>query len=150
METEITPPVDPNSDSVIAHLKIYQGIISRMARNSAITKTWCVTLVAAILVLVARTGEPFFALIGLVPIVVFAAIDSYYLVSERAFRRAYKHFVVRLHEKRLTVNELYLVEKGDLSLAEKLSAVASWSILPFYAVLAVAVVLVFLFVWLCM
>ena len=47
---------DPSS--VQAHLTIMQGVIQRMAENSRSCKVWCVTLVAATLVLVARTGEP--------------------------------------------------------------------------------------------
>ena len=55
---------DPSS--VQAHLTIMQGVIQRMAENSRSCKVWCVTLVAATLVLVARTGEPQHALIALV------------------------------------------------------------------------------------
>ena len=47
---------DPSS--VQAHLTIMQSVIQRMAENSRSCKVWCVTLVAATLVLVARTGEP--------------------------------------------------------------------------------------------
>ena len=46
------------SASVQQHLTIMQGVIQRMAENSRSCKLWCVTLVAATLVLVARTGEP--------------------------------------------------------------------------------------------
>ena len=55
---------DPSS--VQAHLTIVQGVIQRMAENSRSCKVWCVTLVTAALVLVARTGEPQHALIALV------------------------------------------------------------------------------------
>ena len=50
----------PNGDmsSVQAHLTIMQGVIQRMAENSRSCKVWCVTLVSATLVLIARTGEP--------------------------------------------------------------------------------------------
>ena len=45
------------SSAVQKHLEIMQGVINRMAENSRSCKVWCVTLVAATLVLVARTGR---------------------------------------------------------------------------------------------
>ena len=82
---------DPSS--VQAHLTIMQGVIQRMAENSRSCKVWCVTLVAATLVLVARTGEPQHALIALVPTLLFLALDAYYLALERAFRNSYNTFL---------------------------------------------------------
>ena len=59
--------LDVESSAVQKHLEIMQGVITRMAENSRSCKLWCVTLVAATLVLVARTGEPQHALIALAP-----------------------------------------------------------------------------------
>ena len=56
-----------------------------MAENSRSCKVWCVTLVAAVLVLVARTNDPQHALIALIPTLLFLVLDSYYLALERAF-----------------------------------------------------------------
>ena len=56
-----------DSSAVEQHLEIMQGVIQRMAENSRSCKVWCVTLVAASLVLVARTGEPRHALIEVDP-----------------------------------------------------------------------------------
>ena len=67
VEQEGEQTVSPDSQIVVPHLEIVQSVIARMAQNSAMTKTWCATLVAAILVLVARTGSPYYALIGLLP-----------------------------------------------------------------------------------
>ena len=72
--------LDHESAAVQKHLEIMQGVINRMAENSRSCKVWCVTLVAATLVLVARTGEPQHALIALVPTLLFLFLDSYYLV----------------------------------------------------------------------
>ena len=49
--------------AVQKHLEIMQGVIQRMAENSRSCKVWCITLVSAVLILVARTGEPNHALI---------------------------------------------------------------------------------------
>ena len=66
-----TPPLNAESSAVQSHLTIMQGVIQRMAENSRSCKVWCVTLVAATLVLVARTGEPQHTLIALVPTLLF-------------------------------------------------------------------------------
>ena len=46
-----TGNLDVESSAVQAHLTIMQGVIQRMAENSRSCKVWCVTLVAATLVL---------------------------------------------------------------------------------------------------
>ena len=80
--------MNENAPAVQTHLTIMQGVINRMAENSRSCKVWCVTLAAATLVLVARTGEPQHALIALVPTLSFLLLDSYYLALERAFIRS--------------------------------------------------------------
>ncbi len=55
------------SSAVQHHLTLLQGIIQRMAENSRSCKSWCITIVAAVLVLVARTEQPDYALIALLP-----------------------------------------------------------------------------------
>ena len=61
-----------------------QGIINRMASNSASCKTWTVTLVTAVLVL---WGEKTVQLpnpwISLIPVVLLHLLDCYYLGLER-------------------------------------------------------------------
>ena len=52
-----------NCQAVQAHLGIVQSVIQRMSANSASCKTWCITLVSAILVVVANKDEPQYALI---------------------------------------------------------------------------------------
>lgn len=47
-----------NSQAIQTHLEITQSVIQRMAVNSASCKTWCITLVSAILVIVADKGKP--------------------------------------------------------------------------------------------
>ena len=86
-----------------------QGVINRMAENSRACKVWCVTLVAATLVLVARIGEPQHALIALVPTLLFLFLDSYYLALERAFIRSQNAFVGKLHRGELESADLYRV-----------------------------------------
>ena len=66
----------PSSAGVEFHLKLTQDVVARMARNSALTKTWCATLVAAIMVLVARTEVPIYLWVAVVPIVLLCFVDT--------------------------------------------------------------------------
>ena len=67
MATEQTAsPLSETSPSVHAHLSILQSVIQRMASNSTSCKTWFITVVSAILVIVADKGKPNFAFIALV------------------------------------------------------------------------------------
>ena len=107
-------PLDIASSAVQHHLTLLQGIIQRMAENSRSCKLWCITIVAAVLVLVARTERPDYALIALLPAVLFRILDTYYLALERAFRNSYNDFVTKLHSGELQSSDLYkLVSTGS-------------------------------------
>ncbi len=140
---EATSKMDPNSPAVLAHLQIVQDVISRMAANTASCKTWCVTLVAATLVLIARLEESNYALIALVPTIAFLILDTYYLSLERGFRNSYSTFVKKLHAGELKGSNLYVIEPTG---NEVFASMRSFSIWPFYGILAVLIVVVWQFV----
>lgn len=134
MATDV--PFKENSQAVQSHLTILQAVIQRMASNSASSKAWCITLVSAILVIVADKGKPEFAWIALIPTLLFLILDAYYLALERGFRNAYNAFIRKLHSEDLTANDLFVVvpEGGQLRLFG--SALFSFSVWPFYGTLA--------------
>ncbi len=132
----------PSCPGVECHLELTQGVISRMARNSALTKTWCATLVAAIMVLVARAEVPIYLWVAVVPIVLLCFVDTRYLAQEKAFRRSYNQFVKQLHRRELDQSALFVIG-SHASTNEKWSAFGSWSVLPFYSGMAVAIVIMF-------
>ncbi len=129
------------SSAVQKHLEIIQGVISRMAENSRSCKVWCVTLVAAVLVLVARTGEPQHALIALVPTLLFLCLDSYYLALERAFIRSQNTFVAKLHRGELESTDVYRVVPTGMGLLMVGRCLGSVSIWLFYPLVVATVVL---------
>ena len=75
----------------LKHLEFIQGVINRLATNSFQMKGWSVVLVAAILVLLARESRLEAAYIALAPILVFWALDGYFLWQERLYRALYDH-----------------------------------------------------------
>ena len=142
-----TSNLDHESSAVQKHLEIMQSVITRMAENSRSCKVWCVTLVAAILVLVARTGKADHALIALAPTVLFYILDAYYLSLERGFRQAYGSFVHQLHEGRGAASGLFTVAPvGSIPRGTLWAMFRSFSVPPFYAIVVATVLLAWLLI----
>jgi hypothetical protein len=130
------------STSVQIHLGILQNVISRMASNSASSKTWCITIVSAVLAIVADKGKPDFILLALIPIILFFALDTYYLAMEKGFRNSYETFVGKIHRKTLKLEDLYLVKlEGDYSKFQ-IESLKSFSVWGFYVLVALLVIAV--------
>ncbi len=138
------PDLGMESPAVRTHLEMMQRVIERMAYNSRSCKVWCVTLVAAVLVLIARTGEAQHALLAIVPTVLFLVLDMYYLVQERGFIASYDNFVEELHKRDLVPADLYAISPEG-SLAQLfLGSFASFSTGPFYAAMVATILLAWL------
>lgn len=137
--------LNETSPSVQKHIELLQATIERMASNSSSAKTWCITLVSAVLVTVAGKEKPDFVLIALIPTFLFLALDTYYLALEKGFRNSYSSFVKELHKNLLTSKDLYHIRsKGDQTKLQ-IEAFKSFSVWGFYSLLGV---LIFLVRWL--
>jgi mannose/fructose/N-acetylgalactosamine-specific phosphotransferase system component IIC len=130
-----TPPIQETSPAVQSHLTILQTVIQRMASNSSSSKTWCVTLVSAILVIIADKGKPQYALIAAIPVVLFLILDAYYLTLERGFRKSYNSFIQKLHHQELKIDDLFVVVPEGNQYKIFLFSLVSFSIWPFYITL---------------
>lgn len=134
-------PLSEESIAVQAHLQIVQSVVQRMAGNSTSCKAWCITIVSAILVLIADKGKPELAWLALFPSILFLALDAYYLAIEKAFRASYNAFVKKLHCGRIYVEDVYSVlPKGEMS-RHQIEALKSFSVWGFYCGLIVLVIL---------
>lgn len=127
-----TNVLDEKSPSVQTHLGIIQGVISRMATNSTSCKTWCITVVSAILVIIADKGKPEFAWIAFIPALLFGSLDVYYLSLEKGFRKSYNSFIEKLHTGTLNVNDLFSVSPTGCGCSLAFSAITSFSVWGFY------------------
>lgn len=129
------------SPSIQTHLGIIQGVIQRMAGNSTSCKAWCITIVSAILVIIADKGNPNFAWIAILPTVLFAGLDVYYLALEKGFRNSYNSFIKKLHEDVLTTEDLYsVVPEGNPSKLQ-IEALKSFAVWGFYIPLVILIAL---------
>lgn len=75
------------------HLEFIQTTISRMAQNSFQAKTWCITILSAIIAFYVTQDNDKLkvvsAIAGFVVLLVFWLLDSYYLYLERGYRDLY-------------------------------------------------------------
>ncbi|MEY8214193.1 MAG: hypothetical protein RPR97_06880 [Colwellia sp.] len=129
------------SASVQSHLSIMQAVIQRMAANSTSCKAWCITIVSAILVLIADKNKPELALLALLPTFLFLALDAYYLALEKAFRSSYNSFIKKLHSQSLNSEDLYSVTPAGNMNAHQMKSLKSFSVWGFYGALFILVVL---------
>ena len=141
--------VNFDAPSVQSYLMILQSVISRMAMNSSNCKTWCLTLVSAVVVIIADKGKPDYVWISIVPIALFLFLDAYYLSLERDFRTVYNDFIRKLHFGNATVDDVFYVSprsRISATTMQILKAGGSISIWPFYVLLAVMLLVVRLWV----
>lgn len=132
------------STAVQSYLNILQAIISRMATNSANCKTWCVTLVSAILVIIADKGKADYIWITFIPVFLFFFLDAYYLGLERDFRSLYNTFLKNLHQGNISADKIFTISvDGSFThiAASVVNSMISLSILPFYTFLLVMLVI---------
>lgn len=134
-------PLSEESASVQSHLSIMQSVIQRMAANSTSCKAWCITIVSAILVLIADKNKPELAWLALLPTFLFLALDAYYLALEKAFRSSYNIFIKRLHNKEASSEDLYsVIPTGNMS-KHQVESLKSFSVWGFYGTLFIMIVL---------
>jgi hypothetical protein len=129
-----------DSPSVQSHLGMLQGVVARLAANSASCKTWCVSLTSALTVVAAQSNKPRLLLVAALPIVLFGLMDAYYLGLERRFRGCYELFIKKLHNGAATIEDAFLISpklKVRGLFIEAAQALLSFSIWPFYLGLAV-------------
>lgn len=113
-----------------------------MAKNSASSKQWCVLIISAIFALVAEKGKVDFAVVTIIPLVLFAFIDTYYLAMERKFVDANTKFLDRLEKGEITTADLFRVKTARGKLPSAMwSAFKSPAVWPFYAGLLILLAL---------
>lgn len=82
-------------EAKLKHLELIQGVINRLAGESARLKNWSVTLVAALFVLMGSADRLSTFIMTLMPVAAFWILDGYFLCHERLFRALYEHVCSR-------------------------------------------------------
>lgn len=133
--------ITESSPSVQTHLNILQSTIQRMASNSSQCKALCITIVSAILVIIADKEKPEFVWIALLPSLLFLALDAYYLGLEKGFRKSYNHFIDKLHNSKIATGDLYSVNPIGERHENEIEALFSFSIWGFYSGLIALIII---------
>jgi len=72
------------------HLEMIQAVVARLAGNSFLVRGWALTVSAAFFGFAITQDDARLALVGLLPITLFFALDAYFLQGERLFRVLYE------------------------------------------------------------
>jgi hypothetical protein len=128
------------ADLRVKYLEMLQAVISRIASQGATLKNYCLMLATAICGFAITLQKPSVALLSLVPVTIFALLDAQYLRLERGFRAAFDQ--TRLGNWGTAPN--FEISSDSAGQVSYWAALRSWSIIIFYAPLALAVVIVLL------
>ena len=75
-------------------IDLIQGCINRMAQNSFMIKGWCITIVTALIAFLDKNINAFvLGFIFIIPILAFWYLDSFFLLTERLYRRKYNWII---------------------------------------------------------
>ncbi len=116
---------------LIEELKILQGVINRMAKNSLECKKWTLALVVGVLSLKIEAISHLYGVLGVL-LACFYLLDAYYLMLERLFREQYKWLI----KNRLKTDErLFEVFPAHQTcrFALYFCAMLSFSLFPYWA-----------------
>lgn len=139
-------PLNPDHPAVMAHISMLQGIINRLAGNSASCKTWCIALVSAMMSLASATKVPSLAVVGIVSVFIFGYLDASYLAQERAFRNLMKSFIQKLRAGKYTHADVFETE-CKIEGGERWRAFWSWPVAPMYVTLILLAIGLFAAEW---
>lgn len=126
--------LDLNSPTVHAYLSLLQGAVNAMRNNSAICKTLCITLVAAVGAIGATAQKPKVLLISIIPILICGLLDIFYLSLEKAYRQKYNEAVEQAKASQISDSAIFNMTppREYISCKFCLTAFKSWSVWPVY------------------
>jgi methyl coenzyme M reductase subunit C-like uncharacterized protein (methanogenesis marker protein 7) len=131
------------SSAVQNHINILQNIITRMASNSANSKTWAITIISAIIVLLIDKNKIDMIDTAYIPLAMFFFLDCFYLGLEKYFRDEYKNFIDKLKTSSFDFDDIYNIKGPGLcdKICYTLKGMWSCSTTPFYAIFAILILI---------
>lgn len=146
-DPKASPLWPADNPAVTAHINLLQGVINRLANNSASCKTWCLTLVGALVSFAGATHVPGIISFALVPVVIFGFLDTMYLAQERAYRDLYKTITGKIRNGSYVLADTYEA-RAPLPKRAFFSALRSWAVYPVYLGLILAYIFAYFTGWL--
>jgi hypothetical protein len=83
------PSYDDFEANRIKHMEMIQTVVARLAGNSFLIKGWALTFTGLVLGFAVNKGDAGLAAVAFAPILIFWALDTYYLRAERLFRELF-------------------------------------------------------------
>ncbi len=136
----VTVTVTTNADDRRAHLGMLQGVITRLASNSFYVKGWSVTVTGALLALAAREDLFGMALVAMVPVLAFWAMDTNFLALEAQYRQLFD-------QARRNEVEVYHMKALRATWTNRLTVAGSWSVALVHGALLLATGIVAILLW---
>ncbi|UGV24683.1 hypothetical protein E0H22_02670 [Rhodopseudomonas boonkerdii] len=131
----LTP--EKTADLRLKYLEMLQSLVTRMAGYGVSIKSYCITVVTAVLGFSFTLQRPAVAALALLPLITFALLDAQYLRVERRFRALFDE----IRQQPWDAAPSFEI---NLKVAPKVPywrALGSWSIVNFYGPLAVGVII---------
>src|SRR5258705_9570080 len=113
----------------VKHPEMLQSLITRMAGYGASFKSYCITVVTAVIGFAFTLHRPAVAALALLPVIAFGGADAQYLRVEPRFRDVFN----LLRKEIWAVMPSFDINSQSAPAQSFLSAVTSWSLVWFYA-----------------
>jgi hypothetical protein len=121
----------------VKHLEMLQSLISRMASYGASFKSYCITVVTAVIGFAFTLHRPSVAALALLPLLTFAMADAQYLCVERRFRGLFD----QVRKESWDAMPSFEINLKNAPTESYWIAAVSWSIVSFYAPLTIGVLI---------
>ena len=127
----------------LKYIDILQACIARMANNSEKCKTWCITIVAALIALSLNGTQGGCRYLIFIPIASLWFLDAFYLYLEREFRSIYNKYL-ELYDGEIIPDSTYKIAPSGFAQccwSKIFKQARSISIFPFYGFLAISLLI---------
>jgi len=126
------------------HINTLQNIIARLSNYSMNCKTWAVTIVAALCVVIFDPQKINYFHVIFAPILLFWLFDCYYLGLEKTFRNIYDDFLKKLNNEQTNICDDMFISLRGKRFVNFFKATISPSTTLLYFALALVVFLLYL------
>lgn len=130
-------PPEKIAELRVKHLEMVQALVTRMAGYGVSFKSYCITVVTAVLGFAFTLQRPAVAALALLPLLSFALVDAQYLRIERRFRSLFD----TVRSEGWLEMPTFEIKLENAPKVSYWSALGSWSITSFYVPLAIGVVI---------
>jgi hypothetical protein len=139
----MTVSAEKIADLRVKHLEMLQALITRMGGYGASFKSYCITVTTAVIGFAFTLHRPGIAALALLPVIAFSVADANYLRVERQFRAVFN----RVRTESWDAMPTFDINLDSATKPSFSSVITSWSIVWFYAPLALGVILAVLGAW---